>query len=142
MQLLANSISSQEKTQPRYEMKAISRLGWYPSILVFCHTFATINRIQNWVEPHHPSFALFVLHTISQSLTGALNCVAYGLNSAVRSAWFEKFPFLKALGACCGKQSNKFHKFENEMSTITDPSERDAELVPENGVGDEKPNSL
>ena len=56
--------------------------------------------------------------------------------------WFEKFPFLKALGACCGKQSNKFHKFENEMSTITDPSERDAELVPENGVGDEKPNSL
>merc|ERR1711904_49969 len=120
VQLLANSINSQD-SQPRFEMKAISRLGWYPSILIFTHIWGTINRIQNWVEPHHPSFTLFCLHTATSSSMGFLNCIAYGLNNTVRAQWVEKFPFLKvfAMGWLCGgRQESKFQKMENEMGAV------------------------
>ncbi|QDZ17997.1 G-protein coupled receptor [Chloropicon primus] len=146
VQLLANSINTNADSQPRFEMKAISRLGWYPCILIFCHTFATINRIQNWVSPHNPSFVLFLLHTCTQSLTGFLNCVAYGLNHAVRSAWFERFPFLKKLAVCGKGRENKFHKFENEMSVRGEDNGKDVPLDSPvdngNGEGDGPDNKL
>ena len=129
VQLLANSINSRD-SQPRFEMKAISRLGWYPSILIFCHIWATINRIQNWVDPHNPSFVLFILHTISQSLMGFLNCVAYGLNSAVRAAWFERFPILKVLAVHGKDREGKFHKFENEMGSVVDLDSSEKSVSP------------
>lgn len=42
--------------------KFVNRLVWYPVVLVASWTFATINRIQNAVNPDHPVFALFLLH--------------------------------------------------------------------------------
>ncbi len=115
VQMLANSIHSNDSREPRFEMKAISRLGWYPSILIATHIFGTINRIQNWVAPTSPVFVLFALHTITSSSMGFLNCVAYGLNASVRMAWCDKFPLLNRLffpKAAAG--ANKFHKFEND----------------------------
>lgn len=119
VQLLANSISSQE-AQPRIEMKAISRLGYYPSILIVTHIWGTVNRIQNWAKPHDPVFWLFFLHTIASSSMGLLNCAAYGLNGTVRANWCEKFPFLTKLAFWGGRarEAQKFHKFENEMGQM------------------------
>ncbi len=116
VELLANSINSTSESQPRFEMKAISKLGWYPSILIFTHAFGTINRIQNWVQPHSPQLWLFILHTITSSSMGLLNCIAYGLNSSVRGAWCERFPFLKIF--ILTRKENKFHKFESEMGEV------------------------
>lgn len=42
--------------------KFVNRLVWYPVVLVASWTFATINRIQNAVEPDRPVFGLFLLH--------------------------------------------------------------------------------
>lgn len=42
--------------------KFVKRLIWYPAVLIFCWTFATINRIQNSASPQEPIFALYLLH--------------------------------------------------------------------------------
>ncbi|CAM9810808.1 unnamed protein product, partial [Hapterophycus canaliculatus] len=42
--------------------KFVKRLVWYPAVLIAAWTFATINRIQNAVDPDNPIFALFLLH--------------------------------------------------------------------------------
>lgn len=86
VQLLANSMRA-DANQPKFEMKAVSRLGWYPSILIFTHIVGTVNRIQNWLRPQSPVFWLFVSHTATSSLLGFLNSIAYGFNRAVRSQW-------------------------------------------------------
>ena len=119
VQLLANSMRDGSASQPRFEMKAISRLGWYPSILIITHTFGTINRIQNWIEPHRPLFFLYVLHVVTSSSMGMLNCIAYGVNQSVRTAWCDKFPFLTSIIIKGVGKENKFHKFENEMGDMS-----------------------
>jgi hypothetical protein len=129
VQLLANSMN-ENASQPRFEMKAISRLGWYPSILIITHSFGTVNRIQNWVEPHKPIFFLFLLHVITSSSMGLLNCLAYGVNQSVRAAWCERFHFLNRLNTLVERKENKFHKFENEMGEFSRASE-----------GEDSPNS-
>lgn len=42
--------------------KFVKRLVWYPAVLIVSWTFATINRIQNAVNPNGPIFGLFLLH--------------------------------------------------------------------------------
>lgn len=42
--------------------KFVKRLVWYPAVLIAAWTFATINRIQNAVDPDNSIFILYLLH--------------------------------------------------------------------------------
>eukprot|EP00903_Cladosiphon_okamuranus_P010963 g10354.t1 len=82
--------------------KFVNRLVWYPVVLVASWTFATINRIQNAVNPDHPVFGLFLLHTSLVAFQGIFNALVYGSTDAVKSAVAQELIVercLKASGA-------------------------------------------
>ncbi|CAM9124871.1 unnamed protein product [Scytosiphon promiscuus] len=66
--------------------KFVKRLVWYPAVLIAAWTFATINRIQNAVDPDNPIFGLFLLHTSFVRFQGIFNALVYGSTDAVKSA--------------------------------------------------------
>ncbi|KAG2664167.1 hypothetical protein I3843_16G065100 [Carya illinoinensis] len=81
----------------RVDMKAVNRWGYYPLILIGSWAFGTINRIHDFVEPGHKIFWLSVLDVgtaslmvIPMKLDGLFNSIAYGLNSSVRRAIYER----------------------------------------------------
>ena len=65
------------------------RLFSYPMVLVFCWSWATINRIYNvfWDD----STTLNILQIVFVSFEGLFNAVIYGLNKNVRNCLKEKF---------------------------------------------------
>lgn len=70
------------------EIRFIHRLKYYPLVLVFCWTFATINRIYN-IFGHEIMFLTFMHHTLG-GLQGLLNALVYGTNDQVKQIWKEK----------------------------------------------------
>ncbi|KAF7830404.1 G-protein coupled receptor 1 isoform X1 [Senna tora] len=74
----------------RDNMKALSRWGYYPLILIGSWAFGTINRIHDFIEPGHKIFWLSLLDVGTASLMGLFNSIAYGLNSSVRRAICER----------------------------------------------------
>lgn len=57
----ASAVGPSAEQQARMT-KFSKRLVWYPAVLIAAWTFATINRIQNAIDPDHPVFGLFLLH--------------------------------------------------------------------------------
>ncbi|PSS01354.1 G-protein coupled receptor like [Actinidia chinensis var. chinensis] len=76
------------------DMKALNRWGYYPLILIGSWTFGTINRIHDFIEPGHKIFWLSVLDVGMAALMGLFNSIAYGLNSSVRRAIYERLDLL------------------------------------------------
>ncbi|KAK4401258.1 G-protein coupled receptor 1 [Sesamum angolense] len=74
----------------RPDMKALNRWGYYPLILIGSWFFGTINRIHDFIEPGHKIFWLSVLDVGMAALMGLFNSIAYGLNSSVRRAIYER----------------------------------------------------
>ncbi|XP_060673413.1 G-protein coupled receptor 1 [Ziziphus jujuba] len=74
----------------RADMKALNRWGYYPLILIGSWAFGTINRIHDFIVPDHNIFWLSVLDVGTASLMGLFNSIAYGLNSSVRRAIYER----------------------------------------------------
>ncbi|CAK9158879.1 unnamed protein product, partial [Ilex paraguariensis] len=74
----------------RPDMKAVNRWGYYPLILIGAWTFGTINRIHDFIVPGHKIFWLSILDVGMAALMGLFNSIAYGLNSSVRRAIFER----------------------------------------------------
>ncbi|KAL6512397.1 glycolytic proteins transcriptional activator gcr1 [Orobanche hederae] len=74
----------------RPDMKALHRWGYYPLILIGSWFFGTINRIHDFIEPGHKIFWLSVLDVGMAALMGLFNSIAYGLNSSVRRAIYER----------------------------------------------------
>ncbi|XP_070668718.1 G-protein coupled receptor 1-like isoform X1 [Malus domestica] len=70
--------------------KALNRWGYYPLILIGSWAFSTINRIHDFIEPSHKIFWLSVLDVGTAALMGLFNSIAYGLNSSVRRAIYER----------------------------------------------------
>ncbi|CAN0539700.1 unnamed protein product, partial [Ectocarpus sp. 8 AP-2014] len=66
--------------------KFSKRLVWYPAVLIASWTFATINRIQNAIDPDHPVFGLFLLHTSLVAFQGFFNSLVYGSTDAVKAS--------------------------------------------------------
>ncbi|KAH0643777.1 hypothetical protein KY290_035240 [Solanum tuberosum] len=79
---------------PRSDMKALNRWGYYPLILIGSWFFGTINRIHDVIEPGHKIFWLSVLDVGMAQLMGLFNSIAYGLNSSVRRAIYERLDLL------------------------------------------------
>ncbi|GER32077.1 G-protein-coupled receptor 1 [Striga asiatica] len=73
---------------------ALNRWGYYPLILIGSWFFGTINRIHDFIEPGHKIFWLSVLDVGMAALMGLFNSIAYGLNSSVRRAIYERLDLL------------------------------------------------
>lgn len=78
------------QSDARADMKALNRWGYYPLILIGSWAFGTINRIHDFIEPNHGVFWLSVLDVGTAALMGLFNSIAYGLNSSVRRAIYER----------------------------------------------------
>ncbi|WOL06535.1 G-protein coupled receptor 1 [Canna indica] len=74
----------------RSEKKAINRWGYYPLILIGSWSFATINRLYDFINPNQKIFFLSFLDVGFAGLMGLFNSIAYGLNSSVRRAIAER----------------------------------------------------
>ncbi|GJZ37388.1 G-protein coupled receptor 1 [Tanacetum coccineum] len=74
--------------------QALNRWGYYPLILIGAWSFGTVNRIHDFIEPGHKIFWLSVLDVGMSALMGLFNSIAYGLNSSVRWAIFERLDLL------------------------------------------------
>ncbi|KAJ0738087.1 putative GPCR, family 2, GCR1-cAMP receptor [Helianthus annuus] len=82
------------QSDTRADMKALNRWGYYPLILIGSWSFGTVNRIHDFIEPGHKIFWLSVLDVGMAALMGLFNSIAYGLNSSVRRALFERLDLL------------------------------------------------
>ncbi|KAH6790814.1 G-protein-coupled receptor 1 [Perilla frutescens var. frutescens] len=82
------------RSDARPDVKALNRWGYYPLILIGSWFFGTINRIHDFIEPGHKIFWLSVLDAGMAALMGLFNSIAYGLNSSVRRAIYERFDLL------------------------------------------------
>ncbi|XP_060208616.1 G-protein coupled receptor 1 isoform X1 [Lycium barbarum] len=91
---MAVGMSERYQPDPRSDMKALNRWGYYPLILIGSWFFGTINRIHDVIEPGHKIFWLSVLDVGTAQLMGLFNSIAYGLNSSVRRAIYERLDLL------------------------------------------------
>ncbi|XP_071917422.1 G-protein coupled receptor 1 isoform X2 [Coffea arabica] len=78
----------------RPDVKVLNRWGYYPLILIGSWFFGTINRIHDFIEPGHKIFWLSLLDVGMAALMGLFNSIAYGLNSSVRRAIYERMDLL------------------------------------------------
>ncbi|XP_011011699.1 PREDICTED: G-protein coupled receptor 1 isoform X2 [Populus euphratica] len=78
------------QSDARADKKAMNRWGYYPLILIGSWAFGTINGIHDFIEPGHKIFWLSVLDVGTAALMGLSNSIAYGLNSSVRRAIYER----------------------------------------------------
>ncbi|CAM9278597.1 unnamed protein product [Discosporangium mesarthrocarpum] len=75
--------------QQRRMYKFGKRLLWYPAVLIGCWAFATIQRIQNAVDPTNPVFWLLLIQTSTVGLQGFFNALVYGMSDTVQAAVLE-----------------------------------------------------
>ncbi|CAK7327471.1 unnamed protein product [Dovyalis caffra] len=88
---MAVGISDQAyQSDARLDKKALNRWGYYPLILIGSWAFGTINSFHDFIEPGHKIFWLSVLDVGTAALMGLFNSIAYGLNSSVRRAIYER----------------------------------------------------
>ncbi|CAB1116023.1 unnamed protein product [Ectocarpus sp. CCAP 1310/34] len=98
--------------------KFSKRLVWYPAVLIASWTFATINRIQNAIDPDHPISGLFLLHTSLVAFQGFFNALVYGSTDAVKASVVQELLVercLKASGACRGGRGESGQRDNNGL---------------------------
>ena len=87
----------------------IRRLGYYPLILIFVYSFATVHRCIN-AATGRTVFWLYVLQAVFGALQGAMHAAAYGMNEDVRAHWRDSLG-----GLCCRRGVAHAHtRFEDE----------------------------
>jgi len=52
---------------------------------------ALVNRLQNFIAPDYPVFALYLLHAIAVPLQGFFNAIVYGFNTQLRLEYLTCF---------------------------------------------------
>ncbi|CAI9755758.1 unnamed protein product [Fraxinus pennsylvanica] len=92
--MLAGMSERAYQSDARPDTKVLNRWGYYPLILIGSWFFGTINRIHDFIEPGHKIFWLSVLDVGMAALMGLFNSIAYGLNSSVRRAIYERLDLL------------------------------------------------
>lgn len=88
--MMASGMSDRSH-QTGADKKALNKWGYYPLILIGSWTFATINRMHDFINPGHRIFLLSFADVCFAGLMGLFNSIAYGLNSSVRNAIAERF---------------------------------------------------
>lgn len=64
-----------------HRQNRLLRLRFYPFIVTVCWGVASVNRVNNFIRPHDPSFVLHLLHASFMSAQGFFNAVAYGFTT-------------------------------------------------------------
>ena len=105
------------------ELRFISRLKYYPLVLVFCWTFATINRLYTFFADEN--ITLTILHITFGGLQGFINALVYGCTTSVRQECGQRF---KCLRSCL------YSNVENQevVDLRKDPEQIDAKNELEN----------
>lgn len=62
-----------------------SRLRQYLLVFFFVRVWSLANRFQNFLQPDHPIYFLYLMHSSMSTLQGFANAVVYGLNVRVRA---------------------------------------------------------
>ncbi|GMH08009.1 hypothetical protein Nepgr_009849 [Nepenthes gracilis] len=97
--LMAVGISDRAyQSDTRVVMRALNRWGYYPLILIGSWAFGTINLIHDFIEPGRKIFWLSFLDVGTSALMGLFNSIAYGLNSSVRRAIYERLEMFSPEG--------------------------------------------
>jgi len=73
-------IQRREDEAKQAREKMMSRLKWFPALLIGCYTFATINRIYS-AATGDAIFGLSILHFLGIRFRGFFNFLLYGLNA-------------------------------------------------------------
>ncbi|CAH1432528.1 unnamed protein product [Lactuca virosa] len=108
------------QSDTRVDMKALNRWGYYPLILIGSWSFGTVNRIHDFIEPGHKLFWLSILDVGMAALMGLFNSIAYGLNSSVRRAIYERLDLLpESLRRC----------FPKKLKSRSQQQQHESELV-------------
>ncbi|XP_054799215.1 G-protein coupled receptor 1 [Prosopis cineraria] len=102
----------------RDNMKAVSRWGYYPLILIGSFAFGTINRIHDFIEPDHKIFWLSFLDVGTAALMGLFNSIAYGLNSSVRRAICERLNMFLPERLCRWLPNNLKYRNQQQESEL------------------------
>ena len=93
MKHLFNSVESIEEAERRERMRNISRLRFFPLVIVVAWFFGTINRFYLFSHYDDPNLTLTILHNVLGNLIGLMNSMVYGLNDQVKAT----------LRHCCAK---------------------------------------
>lgn len=93
-----------KERQPQVS-RMVSRLYFYPLILVVCYGPASVRRI--WDLFGTPPYWLAVLHICLSSLHGLMNAIAYGRNADVRVLNVKIMD--KICGSCMGLRKVTYH---------------------------------
>ena len=56
----------------------ISKLSLYPAVLIFCWLGASVNRIQNAIDPENPQIGLYIWEYLFNTQQGFLNACVFG----------------------------------------------------------------
>jgi len=68
---------------PEKSKRILDMLKWYPRIIIICFSWATLNRIANFLTDES-WFGLQLMHVMFSGLFGFLNALAYGMNGTIR----------------------------------------------------------
>lgn len=77
------SLALNEFATAEVKDKIVGRLRLYVLVFIVVHTFAVINRLQNYIAPDEPVFVLTALQSLIEPQQGWWNAVVYGLNQKV-----------------------------------------------------------
>lgn len=86
-----------EEDDLRINSDLLTRLKFYPIILVVCYITVTIRRVYELIYPNQHEFWLVWLSGLTISLAGVLNSIVYGLSKEVKQKILE----------CCKKKKKK-----------------------------------
>lgn len=66
--------------------RLVRRLKLYPLLLIVDYSFATVNRLYEFIYPDDPLFVLIIIAWSFASISGFFNAIVYGLTPSVRIA--------------------------------------------------------
>jgi hypothetical protein len=122
---------------------ALRRLGLYPLLLVVAYSFATVNRLQNWIAPGYPLFWLYIvcirfdifvfsiltsgaqLHVMFSALNGLFNAIAYTTAPQIRAAVRLETARLLSRCRCCFRAAAALTSSEPSAGEHLTAEERD-----------------
>lgn len=105
------------------------RLGLYPIILFVSYAFASANRIQNFIQPEHEIYWLFVLHTVFSSLVGLFNAMAYVATHVLRR---ETASLCRRACCCCCIDGDSLADQSESAPLLVESTDAVTSIVPIN----------
>jgi hypothetical protein len=95
LQVLIEGAGNMPEEERQLKLSNVSRLKYYPLVLVLCWIFSSINAVYMLAKPDSPSVGMIIMDQGMGSMQGFLDALVYGLNPTVRAAMAGTYQ------ACC-----------------------------------------